>query len=89
MKQNYFNTLDLKYAQYIHEEDLVHGNLKPENLIYETESEDSKIKISDVAVYELMDKDLLRHAINSSTQFCGNLNCKGFSFFEVLLTFLS
>ena len=61
------------FFKYIHDEQLVHGNLKPSNLIYINESEESLIKITDVALFKLLDKDLLRHYVSEAVQFCGKL----------------
>jgi serine/threonine protein kinase len=58
------------FKKYIHEEDMVHGNLKPENFLFENENEDSIVKITDVALFTILDKDLLKHSIESSSQYC-------------------
>ena len=50
---------------------MVHGNLKPENFLYENESEDSIVKITDVALYTILEKDLLKNSIESSPQYTG------------------
>lgn len=50
---------------------MVHANLKPENFLYESESEESVVKITDVSMYTILEKDLLRHSIESSFQYCG------------------
>jgi hypothetical protein len=39
--------------------------------MYENDNEDSKIKIADIAVYTLMDKELLKHATTLTPQYCG------------------
>lgn len=39
--------------------------------MYETENDDSSIKITDFALYPILEKELLKHAIVSSAQYCG------------------
>ena len=51
---------------------MVHGNLKPENFLYEDEIDESIVKITDVGLYTILDKDLLKHSIEASSQYCGN-----------------
>ena len=51
---------------------MVHANLKPENFLYENESEESLVKITDIALYTILEKDLLKQSIESSFQYCGN-----------------
>lgn len=61
----------LEGIQYIHQECLVHGNLKPENIMYENaENEDGTIKITDTALNAILDKDLVKSSLNHSAQYC-------------------
>ena len=50
---------------------MVHGNLKAENFIFENDNDDSNVKISDIALYPLLDRELLKHTISTSPQYCG------------------
>ena len=61
------------HLKYIHDEQLVHGNLKPSNLIYVNETEESVIKVTDVALFKIIDKELLKHFVNESVQVWGEL----------------
>ena len=63
--------LILFFNKYIHDEQLAHGNLKPSNLIYLNESEESIIKITDISLFKILDKELLRHFVSEAVQFCG------------------
>jgi serine/threonine protein kinase len=65
-----FNYLLLIF-KYIHDEELVHGNLKPENFIFENDNYDGQIKLTDIALYPLLGTDLLKYALTSSAQYCG------------------
>jgi len=59
--------------KYVHDLELVHGNLKPENFLFDSEDEnDSIIKITDIALYSLFDKEILKNSLTSSAQYCGN-----------------
>ncbi|CAF0887529.1 unnamed protein product [Brachionus calyciflorus] len=60
----------LEGLKYIHDEGLVHGNLKPENLVFENENDESNVKITDIALYPILESELLKHAIVSNVQFC-------------------
>lgn len=62
----------LEGLRYIHQEGLVHGNLKASNFIYENDSEDSHVKITDISLPLILDKDQLRNYVHESAQFCCN-----------------
>jgi serine/threonine protein kinase len=78
---NLFNNFQKKRKKYIHNEGVVHGNLKPENCVYENEYDepsdnetnehlnDQTIKITDVALLKILDKDLMRFAAGSAIQY--------------------
>ncbi len=66
-----FYNLNKFFLKYIHDEGLVHGNLKAENFIFENDNDDSNVKISDIALYPLLDRELLKHTISTSPQYCG------------------
>ena len=67
---------------------MIHGNLKPENFLYEDENDDSIVKITDVGLYTILDKDLLKHSIEASSQYCCNYFLFAFLFFFFLELFL-
>ena len=59
--------------KYLHDEQLVHGDVKPENVIFDNNNIEPKlVKITDVALFTLLDTDLLRHTLAISGQYCGN-----------------
>lgn len=59
--------------QYIHQEGLVHSNLKPENFMFDKEgTDDCLVKITDTALFPILDRDLLKTSLNISAQYCGN-----------------
>ncbi len=62
-----------KCVKYVHDQELLHGNLKPENFLFDSEDEnESHVKITDIAMYSLFDKEILKHSLTSSAQYCGN-----------------
>ena len=54
----------------MHDEGLLHRNIKPQNVQCETNSDDIRVKLTDACLFSLMDKELHRHNIRSATQFC-------------------
>lgn len=59
--------------KYLHDEELVHGNLKPSNFIFKSTDSDSPVKIADVASYPLLDRELIAFTISASPEFCGKI----------------
>eukprot|EP00924_Labyrinthula_sp_SR-Ha-C_P014166 snap_masked-scaffold_72-processed-gene-0.21-mRNA-1 protein AED:0.36 eAED:0.36 QI:0/-1/0/1/-1/1/1/0/819 len=58
----------IKGVKVLHQNGIVHRDLKPENLVFETEEEDSRIKITDygLAFHYYNDNDLFRKSIVGS-----------------------
>ena len=44
----------LEAVDYMHDQGIVHRDLKPENLLYESQDEDSNIKISDFGLSKII-----------------------------------
>lgn len=52
----------LQAIDYLHDKNIVHRDLKPENLLYESQSEDSIIKISDFGLSKVLDSGMMMTA---------------------------
>ncbi|XP_059486650.1 calcium/calmodulin-dependent protein kinase type IV-like [Neocloeon triangulifer] len=68
----------LDALQYLHANGVVHRDIKPENLLYETEDDDSKIKLADFG----LSKMVVTHNNPGMTTLCGTV---GYCAPEVLL----
>ena len=51
------------------------------------ENEDSIIKITDIALNPILDKDLLKNSLNISAQYCGKIFIPVFSCYKTIQNF--
>ncbi|KAI9298331.1 Pkinase-domain-containing protein [Neoconidiobolus thromboides FSU 785] len=67
----------LKAVEYLHQNNLIHRDIKPENLLFETESDDSKLLLTDFGISKMIkdEEELL-------TTLCGS---RGYVAPEILL----
>lgn len=77
---NVLNTL-LDAVRYCHSKGIIHRDLKPENILYETEEEDSLLKIADFGVSKILNnpKELISTVIGSSSYVAPEV-LKGFKY---------
>jgi calcium-dependent protein kinase len=62
---------ELEIFKQIHEEGVIHKDLKPENFMIQNQDDDSTVKITDVALDSILGATLHRHNIIASAQSCG------------------
>lgn len=63
--------------KYLHSWDIVHRNLKPENLLYENLSEDSKLKISDFGLSTILSSEVDMTSVCGSPEYTAPEILKG------------
>lgn len=56
----------LKGMEYLHSKNIVHLDLKPENIFVKAEEDDFRIKIGDFSISEILEKDSVKGTLNSS-----------------------
>lgn len=62
----------LSALQYLHSHGIVHRDIKPENLLYETERDDSVLKLADFGLSKLLtDKHLTMNTVCGTIGYCG------------------
>lgn len=57
--------------QYLHANGVVHRDIKPENLLYETDDDDSKIKLADFGLSKMVQVNAGMNTLCGTVGYCG------------------